>query len=171
MIIIIAMPTKERAPKRKEGPGRPSLIDDPTKRTRVIDGVRRGLTQELACQCAGISYETLNTWRKIGQADKLAGKLSKYAVFSDEINEAEAEHADTLLARVSEASKDPKYWQAGMAILERRHRKHYGKDAGDIQEMKELLARFVEGSNPELEKAKKEIEELKTQLAAKDAGK
>lgn len=89
-----------------------------TKRTpevekRLLDALRLGSTQRLACQYAGISEDTLARWR--GQS----------AEFADALTRAQGELALTLLAKIEQAAA--RDWRAAAWKLEHRFPKEYGR--------------------------------------------
>lgn len=91
----------------------------PTKYTpevvkRFCDAVRIGATYELACKHAGISHETLSTWRE------------KYPEFVESINSAEGAAAVGWLAKIEKAANEGT-WQAAAWKLERRYPESYGR--------------------------------------------
>lgn len=96
----------------------------PTKRTpetadRICRAVRKGLAYTLACDAAGLSYETFNEWRK---ADPQ---------FSAQLKAAEGEGAEELLATIRAASAEN--WTAAAWILERRYPQLYGRRVTELQ--------------------------------------
>ncbi len=95
--------------------GRPSAFDSETA-NRVIEGVRRGLTFKNAAALAGISYSTLNRWRKRGRDAE--GENDRYRQFWKRLERAEGEAALRLLNCINAAAK--KDWKAATWILERR---------------------------------------------------
>ena len=90
----------------------------PTKRTptaqeRILAAIALGATYELAAKAGGISYETLNEWRKTNPQ------------FSEALNTAEAEAALRWLDAIDQASFTS--WQAAAWKLERRYPHMYGR--------------------------------------------
>jgi len=91
----------------------------PTKYTsetvkRITDAIGMGATYELAAGYAGISYETLNTWRQAKPQ------------FSEALKEAEGRAAVGWLAKIERAANDGA-WQAAAWKLERRFPSAYGR--------------------------------------------
>jgi abortive infection bacteriophage resistance protein len=60
--------TRKSAPKDPKPVGRPSKFTDDVK-TRIVKGIKLGMSYELASQYGGISYDTFNEWRKRGEAE------------------------------------------------------------------------------------------------------
>ena len=80
---------------------------------KITQAIRLGATYQLACNYAGITYETFNQWRK-----------SK-PEFSEAITQAEGDAAIKWLALVNKGAQDLPQWAAWM--LERRYPEMYGK--------------------------------------------
>lgn len=80
---------------------------------KLTQAIRLGATYQLACNYAGITYETFNQWRK-----------SK-PEFSEAITQAEGDAAIKWLALVNKGAQDLPQWAAWM--LERRYPEMYGK--------------------------------------------
>lgn len=103
--------------------GRPTKYTTETVK-QIIDAIRVGATYELAAAYAGISYETLNEWRK------------KYPKFSEDIKQAEGQGAIGWLAKIEKAANEGT-WQAAAWKLERRYPAQYGRQviehAGSIR--------------------------------------
>lgn len=159
--------------RRKDGRPTTGKVGKPTKLTPVIQkiiagAVSRGLTYELASNLAEIHPKTVGNWLKMGEFDLQEGNDTEYVRFYSAVSKAHASYADTLMQRAESQSYEDA--PGTRWLLERVYRKHYGKDAGEISEMKEMLATFIAGNNPELEKLKQENEELKAKLA-KDSSK
>lgn len=112
---------KEIAPLRairSEGSGRPSKYTQATV-VKILEAVAGGSTYRLAAGAAGITYDTLNEWRK-AKPD-----------FSDALEEAEGIGADFMLAMIKAHGHDD--WRAFAFILERRHPTEYGKQVTEMQ--------------------------------------
>lgn len=84
--------------------------------TRLLDGLRRGMTRRAASGYAGFSKTTL--YRMLDEDDGTLGTSMEKA-------EAEAEAAYQTI--VANAAADPKNWTAAAWWLERRHPEDYGK--------------------------------------------
>lgn len=92
----------------------------PTKLTKRVQNticraVRAGLTLDLAAKAGRISYDTLNNWRKQGEADAEAGIDSEFFKFFEALDKAEIDaelkHAEIIAkaarggAKVTETRK------------------------------------------------------------------
>ena len=85
---------------------------------RVAEGLRIGMTHELAAQYGGISEKTFYTWLNHANrpdADKC------YAQFLQAVKAAEADNAARCLLVIDDAANDGS-WQAAAWMLERRHK-------------------------------------------------
>ena len=85
---------------------------------RVAEGLRIGMTHELAAQYGGISEKTFYTLLNHANrpdADKC------YAQFSQAVKAAEADNAARCLLVIDDAANDGS-WQAAAWMLERRHK-------------------------------------------------
>lgn len=92
---------------------------------KITQAIRLGATYQLACDYAGISYETFNQWRKakpaFSEALKLAegeGVLKSLAVIERAANGVRGEDGEYVLIPS---------WQAAAWKLERRYPEMYGK--------------------------------------------
>ena len=85
---------------------------------RVAEGMRIGMTVELAAQYGGISKDTFYRWLKLAN-DPTADKV--FSDFSDAIKAAEADNAARCLLVIDDAANDGS-WQAAAWMLERRHK-------------------------------------------------
>jgi transposase len=97
-------------------PGRPTKAT-PERLEKLIEGVRSGLTFEIASKRAGISYTTFKEWRKD----------PRLSAFAAEIKNAEADAEHELLQTIKAASHEKNQWQAAAWILERRYPERYGR--------------------------------------------
>lgn len=86
----------------------------------IAEGIKLGLTYDLAAQLGGISEDTFSRWRK------------RYADFADRIAKAEALGARSCLARIHKESQEGD-WRAAAWILEHRHPHQYGKQVSEHQ--------------------------------------
>ena len=88
-------------------PARPKLTPDVQK--RICDAIAIGATYDLAAKYGGVTYETLNQWRKTKPQ------------FSEAVKEAEGRAAVGWLAKIEQAANQG-HWQAAAWKLERRYR-------------------------------------------------
>lgn len=91
---------------------------EPARVKKILDAIRIGSTYKLACDYAGISFETFCQWRE------------KYVEFSDQVKEAEGAGAVGWLAKIEAAANDGN-WQAAAWKLERRYPEEYGRRVQD----------------------------------------
>ena len=94
----------------------------PEVQTKIGDGVSIGLTYALAASAAGVTYQTLNSWMKLGR-DSTSGK---YYDFYKHIEQRNAEGALRILQKLNEAAKAGNC-QVCMWILERRFSEDFGR--------------------------------------------
>ena len=85
---------------------------------RVAEGLRIGMTHELAAQYGGINPDTFYRWLKLANAPS-SNKC--YSEFSEAIKAAEADNAARCLLVIDDAANDGS-WQAAAWMLERRHK-------------------------------------------------
>jgi hypothetical protein len=99
----------------------------PTKLTpeiqqKIGDGVSLGLTYALAASAAGVTYQSLNSWMKLGR-DSTSGK---YYDFHKHIEQRNAEGALRILQKLNDEAKAGNC-QVCMWILERRFSEDFGR--------------------------------------------
>lgn len=94
-------------PRNPRPPGRPTKLT-PETRDRILNAIKAGLTKEVAAESAGVSKTAFYEWQATNQE------------FADAVTRATAESETALVARIARASQDPRYWQAAVALLERR---------------------------------------------------
>ena len=104
--------------------GRPSKATDETF-DKIIDGIRNRLSYVAVATQAGISYQTLNRWKKQGAAGKYPFVEFLHA-FNQAEKEAEAERLAAFDAYLIEKLKSMK-WQDSARILERRYPDTWGR--------------------------------------------
>ena len=86
---------------------------------KIVEAIRMGATQALACEYAGITTATFHEW------------MNNKPEFFDAIKHAEGAGAVELLARIRREA-DNGVWQAAAWILERRHPEMYGRRAVEL---------------------------------------
>lgn len=89
----------------------------PERTAAIVEAVRRGMTYRLAAQVGGVTYETLRTWMRKGEAGQ-----APYDAFYVAMRQAETDGIARNL-EVIQASPD---WRAHAWVLEHRHPEHYG---------------------------------------------
>lgn len=104
----------------------------PTKLTkavqkRICDAIKQGATYELAAKYAGITYETLNNWRKAGEE----AQEGEFFQFFQAIEEAEGMAAVKWLKKIETAANKGN-WAAAAWKLERRYPRDYGRQVHEL---------------------------------------
>ena len=100
---------------------RPSKLT-PEIQQKIGNGVFLGLTYALAASAAGVTYQSLNSWMKLGR-DSTSGK---YFEFYQHIEQCNANGAKKLLQRLNDAAEAGNC-QVCMWILERRFPEDFGR--------------------------------------------
>lgn len=98
---------------------RPSKYTPDTVK-RITDAIELGATYELACNYAGITFETFRQWRE------------KKPEFAARVHEAEGKATVKWLAKIEQAATDGA-WQAAAWKLERRYPHSYGRQVQELQ--------------------------------------
>lgn len=119
-------------------PGQPTKFTQENKK-RLIDAILKGAPYEMACNSAGICYNTFLNWRKKADIEE----LPEYIDFFRDLKEAEGQTALMWLAKIDKAMEEGA-WQAAAWKLERRHYKHFSSQAGII-EMNQRLDQLEKG--------------------------
>ena len=127
------------------------------KAEEIRQALKLGLSIGSACRAAGISDCTYYNWRK-----KARDGILPYAEIFEYIRTGFAEGERTLAGRVFEASE--KDWRAGMAILERRHKKRWGKEPAIVNTNNNANVNSTD--NMTFEERLNRIEELKRKLGS-----
>jgi hypothetical protein len=99
-------------------PRRPKY--SPEVQQRICDAIGIGATYEHAAAYGGITYETLNEWRKTKPQ------------FSEALKAAEARAVVGWLAKIEKAASDGT-WQAAAWKLERRYPHLYGRTVQQVE--------------------------------------
>ena len=87
----------------------------------ICENIELGLSYNLTCQAAGITFETFNDWMKKG-----ASGDKKFTEFYERVQASEAECARQCLERIRDAAESGT-WAADAWLLERRYHADYGK--------------------------------------------
>jgi hypothetical protein len=122
--------------------------------TQVIcENIELGLSYNLTCQAAGITFETFNEWMKAGAA----GKEKKFCDFYDKVRVSEATCAKNCLTRIRAAAERGSL-AGDMWLLERRYAADYGrKDHLNMKAQTEALNYNVDIPENEIEKRRSSI--------------
>lgn len=104
---------------------RPPLYT-PARANLVIDAVRAGLSYKLAAHRAGVSYDTLNRWRRAGD---FPGASPELCGFCERLRQAEAQAAERHVSNIEAAGQ--KDWKAAAWFLERRFPEDFGRAASN----------------------------------------
>lgn len=130
-------------------PGRPTKFT-PESAARVIQAIRLGSTLELAAQYAGVSYNTLLSWIKRGQAESSGA----YVEFVQTLKNVEGETALGWLAKIEQAANNGS-WQAAAWKLERRYPHMYSRNVQETQHSGEVKIRveYADGTASETDES------------------
>lgn len=120
-------------------PGRPSKLTEKTK-TALLNAIKAGLTYDLACGAAGISFKTFRNWQEKGEE----GKSGEYVQFLQDLKEAEGQGSQRLITLINRSANEGQ-WAAAAWILERRYPENFarrpaqavevsGKNGGPIEQ-------------------------------------
>jgi hypothetical protein len=105
-------PPEKRTARTKRTPGRPSLLT-PDVETRIMNAIRCGAPNRVACAAAGIGERTFYRWEE--RAGERPG--SEYASFAEKLARARQEGVTARLALVQKAAV--RDWRAAAWLLER----------------------------------------------------
>lgn len=92
---------------------RPTKYDDLVAE-RIAQGIKLGLTYDLAAAFGGITYETFRVWRE------------KKPAFSALVERVEAEGAAVNMGRIQKEAQEGD-WRAAAWIIEHRYGKQFAK--------------------------------------------
>ncbi|KKN90005.1 hypothetical protein LCGC14_0231170 [marine sediment metagenome] len=123
------VPNREDVPDAKFRTQAPIFITRPNDRKKFIEHIKAGLPVAPSCRAAGISYQALMGWLKLGEA----GKNKDYYDFFMEVRQAEAEAEITIAEEIRAAGK--KQWQANAWFMERRWADRWGRREAIRQEI------------------------------------
>lgn len=115
----------------KDKGGAPSKLTNDSK-LKVLAGIQRGATYELASAYAGISYSTFRNWMRKGEEQDEQENGDEFLDFYRAVKNAEGVAAMLWLDKIDKAA-DGGYWQAAAWKLERRYPQQYGKTVQEIQ--------------------------------------
>jgi len=113
----------------------------------VCENIELGLSYNLTCQAAGISFQIFNDWMKAGAA----GKEKRFCDFYDKVRASEATCAKKCLERIRAAAERGSL-AGDMWLLERRYPADYGrKDHINMKAQTEALNYNVDLTENEIE--------------------
>ena len=117
------------------------------------ENIELGLSYNLSCQAAGISFQSFDNWMKAGAA----GKEKKLCDFYDKVRASEATCAKNCLQRIREAAVRGNTTN-DMWLLERRYPADYGrKENISMKSQTEALNYNVDIPATEIEKRRSSI--------------
>ena len=96
----------------------PRIKFQPAVVMRLLMAIREGSHYEPACAVAGVSYRQFREWMNKAEDED---ETSPYARVASAVKVAESEAELESVRYVRAASRDPRFWAAGMTFLERRH--------------------------------------------------
>ncbi len=102
--------------------GRPSKLTDETVE-KLVEMIELGATYAHACNYAGVSYDSFNSWRNQGKN----AKNGKYLKFLNIIKKAEGNATRKWLKVIEDAAEESRNWVAAAWLLERRYPDDFGK--------------------------------------------
>lgn len=160
--------------------GRPPALT-PAVITELEQGILVGMPYDLACDLAGISFQTFNEYRKGNWPRSIPIALRKD--FSERIKRAEARAVFEALATIKAASlgnlPDGALWTAAAWLLERRYPHHFGRrnvqvtgaGGGPIQhehshEIRDAVAKRAAREGLDMEELMAEVDELLAEARA-----
>jgi len=133
------------------GRGRPLKLTE--ERTQIlVENIDLGMPYRLACQAAGIAFQTFNEWMKQGAHEKDIGEDTIYTDFHDRIKKAEADCARGCLQRIREKvlKNNSPYYDTWM--LSRRYPDDFGERqhiTSDNKNQNENVNVNVDATSPE----------------------
>jgi transposase len=136
----------------------------PTKLTpeveeRLVQAISVGATFKDACAHAGISFQTLQNWKKRARrAAEQAGEpdgepeedTDQFVEFFDRIKKAEADAAVGWLTTINKAAR--RDWKAGAWMLERRYPGSYDRNRLRPDRIDEVAPTLTTAPTPALDK-------------------
>jgi hypothetical protein len=119
----------------------------------ICENIELGLSYNLTCQAAGISFQVFNDWMKAGAA----GKEKRFCDFYDKVRASEATCAKKCLERIRAAAERGSL-AGDMWLLERRFFADYGrKDHLNMKSQTESLNYNVDIPANEIETRRSQI--------------
>lgn len=106
----------------------------PERHKAIVEAVAKGMPRKFTAALAGISESSLYRWLATGRA---ATEDCAESQLWESIKAAESRCMEHCLEIIGEAGINQ--WQAAAWLLERRHPKHFGRDADVVVRLKKLL--------------------------------
>jgi hypothetical protein len=97
---------------------RPSPIENPEVRSKLIDALRAGATRRDAALYAGVSEATFHRWMQRAEADDAEQVESTHTAFREQVQRAEAEARVQAVFVIRRAMLTE--WRAALEYLKRR---------------------------------------------------
>ncbi len=129
--------------------GRPTKFT-PEYKEKILIAIRKGAPYEIACNYAGLCYDTFRRWRVKSEE----GNDPELIRFFADIKEAEGHTALIWLDKIDKAMNEG-LWTAASWKLERRHARYFSHQAAVI-ELNERLDKLEKGIANEKSKGSKE---------------
>src|SRR5579859_3620556 len=123
------MAMQQISPISARKPGRPNKLK-PETLSKLVEAIEVGLTYDLACHYARISYMTFRRWLDRGGQDVEAGKSTVFSEFCEAIKSAEGRAAMKWQLKIEKAASLGD-WHAAAWKLERRYPDKYGRTVQD----------------------------------------
>ena len=134
------------------GRGQPTKFT-PLHTEKILTAIRKGAPYEIACNYAGLCYQTFLNWKAIAEDEK----VPEYVEFFEVLKEAEGHTALIWLDKIDKAMNEGQ-WTAASWKLERRHSRYFSHQAAII-EMNERLEKLEKGEAREKRKGSQEGQE------------
>ncbi|MBL9178862.1 MAG: hypothetical protein JNM65_12450 [Verrucomicrobiaceae bacterium] len=116
------MPKPVFTPKKPvKKPGRPTLLN-PTRQAALLEAIEQGIPLKQAAAVAGMSYDTLNHWRKRGENESAP---EEYRQFCQLLRHSQAVAMQVHVSSISDAAK--RDWRAAAWMLERRYPEDFAR--------------------------------------------
>lgn len=119
-----AMPAPFKFTLPKKSPpqgGRPCLLT-PSCKAILLKAIEEGMPLKQAAMAAGVSYDSMNRWRKRGESENEPLMFRK---FCKELQRSEAIAMQRLIGRIQAAGETD--WKASAWMLEKRFPEEFGK--------------------------------------------
>lgn len=121
-------------------PGRPCLLT-PEEHERVLTFVEKGLVLGQIARLARIPKRTLVNWLTRGEKESEDEPSSKFVQFWLDFEEIRAKAISTLMNDIRERLPN---WQASWEMLRSAAREDFGLDAGNMQELVDIITKLKE---------------------------